>query len=315
MRFLFTVLFMVLATHVSAQEAQRVAAEAPSQKEGKDGKAGGGENYAWKSALPVKIIEDPDEAERARDREGASDKLEADDLKAQQRAADATVESAASAKRQESLALAQIALSVAGIIALAYTLWLSRAATNAAVDANRIAREHFAAEQRPWLRFKGEIELGSFNSKDTGEVLTLNVAVQNTGKSPAESVTAHLLVRPMNFLLFGNAVTKKFAETVAKPSNWNHGAIVVFPDDNRTVATSTRDLPDNSSEKRWLAIVCITYKVGGFDRVYYTASAVSFNADEVEEITIETTSGKATSGEMSFAHIASKPVPSSEAMT
>lgn len=152
MRLLLVVLFMTLATGLRAQESQGVSEESPTQKEKNQGDKQHSHPSADQFPLPVWIIEDPSEAQRTRDREAASDKHEADDLKAQERAADAAVESAASAKRQENLAKWQIGLSVAGVFALLVTIIYSIKATNAATNAVAIAKDELRWANPPRIR-------------------------------------------------------------------------------------------------------------------------------------------------------------------
>lgn len=121
-----------------------MAKEGPAQEEAKGGQTHSGNNGPQEFSVPVRIIEDPVQADYAKEREQKSDEHDAKDLQAQDRAANAAVESAASAQRQEYLARWQLALSVAGIIALFYTLLLSRRANKAAwaaVAATKITGE------------------------------------------------------------------------------------------------------------------------------------------------------------------------------
>lgn len=116
MRVLFLALFMALATHVSAQEAQGVAKESPAIEKEKAKPADCGVPDAGSHGLPVTIVETPEQAANAAKREKQSDDHEAADLEAQVRAANAAEDSAATAKRQETPAWTQISLTIAGTI-------------------------------------------------------------------------------------------------------------------------------------------------------------------------------------------------------
>ncbi|TPL82004.1 hypothetical protein FJ941_14055 [Mesorhizobium sp. B2-3-13] len=193
MRFLFVALFMVLATHVRAQEAQGVAAEAPSQQEGKGGKANDAQGNPSASSIPVRIIESPEETQRTRDREATSDKHESDDLKAQQEAAQAAGRSATAANRQVDAAWWQVGVGIAGIIAILVTIGFTIRATNAAVRSADLAekaihldREMGEIQTRAYLAVTGGTAI--FRGSMEPEVF---IKVRNGGNSPAFNVTAN----------------------------------------------------------------------------------------------------------------------------
>lgn len=178
MRVLFVALFMVLATHVGAQEAQGVAAEAPSQQEGKDGKANDTQPRANEPSIPVRIIESPEETQRTRDREAASDNHESDDLKAQQKAADAADRAATAAERQVVTAWWQVGVGIVGIAALVATIWLSVRSTNAAVRSANLAERVFTDIERPWVVI-------DINSVGAALANAMPISIVNHGRSPA----------------------------------------------------------------------------------------------------------------------------------
>lgn len=129
MRVVLFALFMVLATHVSAQEAKGVAKESPAVEKEQAKPADRGVPDAGSHGLPVTIVETPEQAANAAKREKQSDEHEAADLDAQRRAADAAERSAATAERQEIPAWTQIWLAIAGtiiaILAFFVSAWTS----------------------------------------------------------------------------------------------------------------------------------------------------------------------------------------------
>ncbi|MER9421069.1 hypothetical protein NKI88_01240 [Mesorhizobium sp. M0317] len=193
MRFLFLALFMVLATHVSAQETQGVAAEAPSQQEGKDGKTNGTQANAGEPSIPVRIVESPEETQRTRDREATSDKHDADDLKAQKEAANAADRSATASEWQVVTAWWQVGVGIAGIIAILVTIGFTIRATNAAVRSADLADKAIAD-----TREMGELQTRAYLAVTGGTVVynggidpQVFIRVRNAGNSPAFNVTAH----------------------------------------------------------------------------------------------------------------------------
>ncbi|AZO68794.1 hypothetical protein [Mesorhizobium sp. M6A.T.Cr.TU.016.01.1.1] len=200
MRFLFVALFMVLATHVSAQEAQGVATEGPAVDKKTQGNAEAGKGDAWKSALPVTIMESPDQANHASERETKSDKHEAEDLDAQVRAANAAERGATATERQVIPTYAQAIFGLIGMGLLVYTLILNSHATNAAakaaeaaIAANQIASRTSQIELRAWIGFNTWhlSGVGKIDSIDAFEIVFEWI---NTGSTPAYNtvaVTAH----------------------------------------------------------------------------------------------------------------------------
>ncbi|MFK0692656.1 hypothetical protein ACFX5Q_31520 [Mesorhizobium sp. IMUNJ 23033] len=194
MRFLFVVLFMVLATHVSAQEAQGVTAKAPSQQEGKDGKASDAQTRANEPPIPVRIIESPDDTQRTRDREAASDKHDSDDLKAQQKAADAADRAATATERQVVTAWWQVGVGIAGIIAILVTIGFTIRATNAAVRSANHADESARVAEKALLvsekiankQLRAYIDVADIKMEGDLFSPTIFISIKNFGQTPAE---------------------------------------------------------------------------------------------------------------------------------
>lgn len=282
MRFLLVALFMVLATHVSAQEAQGMASEAPSQQEGKDGKANGTQTDASEPSIPVRVIESPEETQRTRDREAASDKHDADDLKAQQEAADAADRSATASEWQVVTAWWQVGVGIAGIIAILITIGFTIRATNAAVaasnaasEANKDARELFATEQRPWLIF----DRPSVSADNSDGMLNIyfSVDVENIGKTPAMDAVLHLDMTFTELPVSSVVAVRRFGEKCCVPSTWENDHKLIFPGKSRPLYEIAGDAAD--SGKPFVRLLyCVSYRGNGIERVLATAGEVMFSA-------------------------------------
>ncbi|MER9556713.1 hypothetical protein [Mesorhizobium sp. M0323] len=178
-----------------------MATEAPSQQEDKDGKANDTQPKSYEPSIPIRIIESPDETQRTRDREAAGDKHDSDDLKAQQKAADAADRAATAAERQVITAWWQVGVGIAGIIALLVTIGFSIRATSAAVQAANSAEDTLKiirATERAFV-FPSSLKLLGFRpSRDweyhpagimswgyDGTEVTTFIRFHNTSKTPA----------------------------------------------------------------------------------------------------------------------------------
>jgi hypothetical protein len=125
----FIVAFLLLASTAYAQDGSGVTTEAPRHQENDDWNADNAKRDSSFS-VPVRVVDEPEDAQRARDREGASDKHDSDDLKAQQKAADAADRAATAAERQIEVAWWQLGI---GVVALLVTIWQTRRAMRAII--------------------------------------------------------------------------------------------------------------------------------------------------------------------------------------
>ncbi|MER9604300.1 hypothetical protein [Mesorhizobium sp. M0243] len=182
MRFLFLALFMVLATHVSAQEAQGVAGESPSvgkpQPAATDDSAANGKNQGF----PVTIVESPEQATHSEDREKDSASHEAADLEAQRRAADAAERSAATAERQEIPAWTQIWLAIVGTVIAIVALFIGTWNSIVGIRTTR-------AQLRAYL------SVFNFDSVVTDKPepdIRVQVTFKNAGQTPAQNVRVNM---------------------------------------------------------------------------------------------------------------------------
>jgi len=284
LRFLIVALFMVLASDVRAQEAKGVEIETPRPEEGVSGQAKAGNDDAWKSSLPVRIVDTPDQAAAAKDREEKSDKHEAADLDAQQRAAKAAELSAASAERQEEFAERQVWLSAVGILALLVTIWFSIRATNAAVTAanaavvaNRESAERFAIEHRPWLMFDRPSVSADYS--DDGISVFFSVNAENIGKTPASEIVLEVDMSFTSLPVSSVVAVRKFAEKCAVPTTWENEHKLIFPGNTRSLwQLAGLDTEDGAKKLFVRVLYCAAYRAAGIEKVLVTAGEVIFDA-------------------------------------
>ncbi|RUU44107.1 hypothetical protein EOD08_11200 [Mesorhizobium sp. M6A.T.Ca.TU.002.02.2.1] len=193
MRATFVALFMVLATHVSAQEAQGVATDGPAVGKQAPGNADAGEGNASKSALPITIIESPDQANHATERETKADKHDAEDLDAQQKAADAAEVSATAAQRQVIPTYAQAILGALGMVllfaAFLYTKWT--------YDHSVSSSER---QLRAYVCLEGVHAPAGFEADE----ITAVAHVKNFGATPASEMSQWTLIKLREYPLVGD---------------------------------------------------------------------------------------------------------------
>lgn len=168
MRFLFVALFMVLGSQALAQQHQETIA---------------------KSGLPVTIVETPEQSSHSSEREAVSDKHDAADLNAQNRAADAATESAATADRQEELARWQLGISAFGVVALIVTIFYSIRATNAAIRSADLAEKAIvAAEEMGHRQLRAYIDVAESRFEGGPFDPVIVISVKNFGQTPAKDL-------------------------------------------------------------------------------------------------------------------------------
>jgi hypothetical protein len=163
-----------------------------------EGQANRGQQDAGRFSVPVRIIEDPIEAERAEQRAERAEKREADDLITQQRSAAAAERGADAAESQKAATWLQTSLAAVGTAALLYTLWLTRRSVEAANRAARaaevsvkLARETAVAQLRAYV-FTGVVQ-GALPPDPIGP-FSVKVELRNSGPTPAYNVRPWLVV-------------------------------------------------------------------------------------------------------------------------
>src|SRR4051794_24185765 len=157
------------------------AGEGPAVHGQRGGDTGRSQEASKDFAFPVRIIEDPAEAQDAKEREERSEGHDADDLKAQQDAARAAVRSADAAEGQYWPTMAQVGLATVGTFLVFFALIYSARGT-------RIALKAYQADNRPWIA----VSIGRTTEvsciEGSGCVLSFRISLRNIGKAPASEV-------------------------------------------------------------------------------------------------------------------------------
>jgi hypothetical protein len=181
------------AALAQAEQSQRVPEDTPGVQEQHKGQAGTGQNDTGKFSIPVRIIEDPIEAQRARDSEEKTRKHETDDLQAQIRTADASERAAAAAERQIVIAWWQLAFAGLGTIAFLYTLKLARQANKHALSAVETAEAANAiSEDTAKRQLRAYIEVRAVYPRELedGKPVPVCIELANCGQTPARNIAA-----------------------------------------------------------------------------------------------------------------------------
>lgn len=168
----------------------------------------------FRFGLPVRILEEPEEAEDAKRQQQESAQREIDDLIAQQSMANSTEEIVLWTRLQ-------FLLAFGGTCALIYSLHLNRTATNAAVKAADAAREALGAE-RAWLTFRrfeaGTVEGSEIVGVKINKGFLLQLEWTNCGRSP--SIRTNIFVTKK---VIGRAETIPVFEASEVPADQGYG--------------------------------------------------------------------------------------------
>jgi hypothetical protein len=216
----------------------------------------------------IKCLRDELEAERDTKRSEA-------DLAAQQKVAE--------------WSLGAVILSALSLIFTAGGIWLvylnlhearkvtaqSIAATNTAVDANRIAHDAVFAEHRPWIGISLS-EIAIYSDDGTNPVVVAKPLIKNYGGGLALGVQAHVSVGFTTFLVENSIAVERYAASITKPTTWRWGNTVIFPNIETEIYGISDDIqaPDNK-RKSVRIIVCVTYRGVGSDKILHAARAFS----------------------------------------
>lgn len=166
--------FYGLPVLAQAPDPSRATRESPPVESQGDGQTADGQQPADAFVLPVRIIEDPNEAERARDREQRAENHEADDLEAQREAARAATRSADAAEDQIWPTKAQVGLATVGTFLLFVSLGLTWAALT-------VTRQTAKRQLRAYVGIsKGQVGLVAADNPITGIIMCANA-----GQTPA----------------------------------------------------------------------------------------------------------------------------------
>lgn len=186
---------LVPASPLFAQspEGSRGTEPSPSiQREG-EGQADRGHQPSSRFSVPVRIIEDPEEAERTEQRAQRAEKRETDDLVAQQRAATAAERAAGAAASQNIAAWWQTGIAGVGTAFLLYTLWLTRQSVKLARQSAEAAIESARAavhSERPFV-YVSDLEMTLLqvppqtDGLERDDLYTVAFMFTNYGRTPA----------------------------------------------------------------------------------------------------------------------------------
>ena len=169
---------------------QALAQQLPEQTIDQQDESGGqqqGQNSATPPGLPVRILEVPEQSEDAKRDQREAEQREIDDLVAQQMAAKA-------AEHSYQIGIAQTILAFFGTLALIYSLYLNRRATDAAVVASKAAMDALNSERawmlpdgyacEPWTDIK-------IDGVQYSHALGFSMIWKNSGRSPAVHLSAY----------------------------------------------------------------------------------------------------------------------------
>ncbi|MBL8564975.1 MAG: hypothetical protein JNM89_04595 [Hyphomicrobiaceae bacterium] len=270
-----------------APEDQRVAEPAPAEERQNERQTYDTKRYTESAPLPVRVIEGNEDAERTKRREQKSDEHEAADLQAQRDAARAAERAAKAGEGQEiaswwTVWIAAIGTVIAlfGTLAIIYSLKLTRDAlieakrsSDAANEANKIAREAHANEFRPRLKITMTPVADSVAYKPNGDMtLKIRVTARNVGASGAFNVAMPWLCGAPH----ANNMGERISQARAAAEQWlDLGSAPIFPGED-TIRDFSVDILKDYLDSTWLPST-----PDNFIRVYFVYTSVWYR-DEAE---------------------------------
>jgi hypothetical protein len=206
------------------------------------------------------------------------------DLHAQWQAANAAMGQYRLATLQTWIAGAATLIAGVGTLFLIWTFKETRRAAVAAaraaeasIEANRISRETYEADQRPWVSVEPEI-VSDLSAADKTIGMKVRVTLKNHGKAPATRITAACKLIPIGDDADLQAATKEFCERVRshRKTKPHFASGVVFPDQEvprEQVATMNRaDLALDSFGDIKFSLVslvpCVAYEWTGDSKIH-----------------------------------------------
>jgi hypothetical protein len=175
--------------------SEGVPSEAPSVEKNHQGQTSTGENSSLNFSLPVRIIENPEQAKRANETEKESRKHDQSDLEAQWKAADSAFDSAKYSKELLTISWWQFWLASAGTIALIYSIMLNRRATGAAITANSNTIKAIQQEQENAQRGLQAYLCASnarFITPTVSAPIEFEIKISNSGQTPAKNIAVNM---------------------------------------------------------------------------------------------------------------------------
>ena len=227
---------------VGAQPANRppVAKPGKAVKAKPDGQAERNQQPASRPTWPADI-EAAEQASRAKcgtSEECRAEQREYSDLRAQWQAAEAAKGQETFARYQAYIAAGATILAGIGTIFLIWTFRETKrsadaaaAAAQAAVEANRLSQETFAADQRPWVSVEGCQPSTDLQWDSSQFYIQLNIAMKNVGKSPALKTEVWIKLTTERDWHELEQQQVAFADEIR--GNIKSFSIVVFPDQVR----------------------------------------------------------------------------------
>ena len=157
-----------------AQDAVPPSTDSPAVEQGSDGQAQKEEEAARRFPFLIRIVEDSENAERAKRRESDADQRERDDLSAQQSMAESTEMIVTISWWQLVLATAGTVLVFGSLFAAFWANWISRDTARrqlrAYIDVDAAKAEHFTGPSAP-------------------EHIRFMIILKNSGQTPARDVS------------------------------------------------------------------------------------------------------------------------------
>lgn len=188
-------------SETEAQDAIPSPTESPAIQQGAEETEGNDSATPHEFSIPVRIIEDPVEADRMETRENQAAERERRDLAAQESVARSTEQIVLISWWQLGLAATGNLVAVVGTIFLVYNLVLTKRATNAAIaaasaahEANRVTK----AQARPWVALRRDVEC-VFSDYGHAGSLRFGYAFENVGKSPAFNIRLEVALWKSNW--------------------------------------------------------------------------------------------------------------------
>jgi hypothetical protein len=144
----------------------------------------------------------------------------------------------------------------------------------------RDTREHFAADQRPWLRLSRPVI--HVMPSDPNQI-SFAISAKNIGKTPAMGVAVHIEASRAKIPMENVSGVEKFARKFVTMPVWPTDKKIIFPNRKRDLVPMDNHV---SGEARGIirVLYCVTYRGGATDKVLHTAGEVIFNPSRIDHM-------------------------------
>lgn len=246
-------------------DGQGVTQGTPAVESQGVGKASQSQQGPGNFSIPVRIIENPGDAEHTEEREQKSDQHDHDDLIAQQQAAKAATVSAQQSRNQTRFAKWQTVIAALGTLAVLYSLWLTR-------EALKVAQNAIAVSERAWIKTEMIAESDFKSYRAGGPALSIAAINRNIGNAPA--LNAHTLIEPASTIGEVADVVRKVSGKAIADHKTSYG-LTVLPDDRyeRPWSVSFDDGPPQKALFFPAIVCCVTYE-SPHDKVLHQTCSV-----------------------------------------